>query len=258
MRRMWYAYILSALLIGLTFSSNIWAQKQQNFKLPKDFVYIPPGELKIEEKEVSIKAFYILKTEVTNKQYAEFLNYLKNNNKEAAYEIAKVNVALWDNVQIDGAKEYKEKYSNWENYPVVNITREAAFLYCDYLTIKHNLPKALKLRLPKTEEWMWAASGGLEECDYPWGNNMKNEKNEYQAQFKTLGAKLGPAEVGTFNCNNFGLYDMAGNVSEMVSNPNILKGGSWNSSSEDIKINSEEKYTQAPTTGFRPVISYAL
>lgn len=61
----------------------------------------------------------------------------------------------------------------------------------------------------------------------------------------------------TNNCtsyfpNTFGLYNMSGNVSEMLIEEGKSKGGSWKSHMHDIQIQSEQQYETAnPTTGFR-------
>jgi len=62
-----------------------------------------------------------------------------------------------------------------------------------------------------------------------------------------------PARVDTYYPNNYGLFNCAGNVSEMLSEKGKAKGGNWTSSQYQIQINSPvETYTAAnPTLGFR-------
>lgn len=93
-------------------------------------------------------------------------------------------------------------------------------------------------RLPTASEWEKAARGGLVGQRYPWGNDAPTTQH---AHFKS---KLGPSPytvpVGSHPPNGYGLYDMAGNVSEWVA-PEVgesliirygetfsrLRGGNW-------------------------------
>lgn len=62
-----------------------------------------------------------------------------------------------------------------------------------------------------------------------------------------------PARVDAYFPNNYGLYNCAGNVSEMLAEKGTAKGGNWTSSQYQIQINYPiETYTSAnPTLGFR-------
>ena len=53
--------------------------------------------------------------------------------------------------------------------------------------------------------------------------------------------------------NDFGLYNMSGNVAEMLSEKGITKGRSWMSTKENIEINARNKYdgVALPFIGFR-------
>jgi formylglycine-generating enzyme required for sulfatase activity len=55
--------------------------------------------------------------------------------------------------------------------------------------------------------------------------------------------------------NDFGLYNMSGNVAEMVQTEGISKGGSWRSGAYDIRIDQQSGYEgSSPALGFRPVL----
>ena len=100
-------------------------------------------------------------------------------------------------------------------YPVVHIAYEDALAYA----------KWARKRLPTEAEWVFAARGGLAGKPYVWGDDFRPHgkwmANTYQGQFplKDTGADgyVGVAQVAQFPPNKYGLYDMAGNVWQWVS-----------------------------------------
>ena len=264
--------------------------KNKPVKSPDGFAFIPMGTCEIDSTSVSIQAFFMSKTEVTNKQYRSFLTDLKASGDMQAYQKALPDTTKWlmnNNSYNQPMAELYFRHPAYDNYPVVNISREGAEMYCKWLTKKYeekNGPQKCAFRLPQHEEWIWAARGGLTMVPYPWGGPyLRNSKGCYLCNFRTLNERhitynyekqqyeliSDAAEsfseddafqtmiTGHFAPNNYGLYDMSGNVAEMVQQSGIVVGGSWMSPGADVRIESVAPYTgPAPTVGFRPVMTY--
>lgn len=226
-------------------------------KISKDFAYIPSGSASIGGKEVKFDAFYLLKTEVTNAQYLEFLNDLKSQGKNTEYETSRIRQEKWDEYKVSGV----ESYNTLMEYPVVNIQKEGAQLYCKWLENKLNLDKNsdvfYEVRLPSRSEWEYAARGGIKQMPYPWGTHYTRDKSgNFLAHFYALGQVIGPVKTASYPANNFGLFDMAGNVAEMTSDSPLVMGGSWFSTAEDIQVDKKSEMFVSPTIGFRPVVTF--
>ncbi len=117
----------------------------------------------------------------------------------------------------------------YNDYPVVGVTWEQAEAFCAWRTnylLRSLGPQARyiqRYRLPTEIEWEYAARG-KEGNPYPWqGEEMKNEKGCFYANFKpdegnyTDDGNLITSKVGIYGANSNGLYDMAGNVAEWTS-----------------------------------------
>ena len=131
----------------------------------------------------------------------------------------------------DSFRELAERYvwknaeppEGLENHPVTLVQYVDALDYCQWLAAITG--KAI--RLPSEAEWERAARGGLEGRRYPWGDDI----DPSFANFLTdpmLKAKRGTRSVGSYPCNGYGLYDMAGNVWQWVSDwydPEYYAGG---------------------------------
>jgi formylglycine-generating enzyme required for sulfatase activity len=171
-----------------------------------------------------------------------------------------------------------------ENNPVTNVTWRDAVAYVTWLSIVTKQ----KYRLPTEAEWEYAARAKSKDSqiseDYPFpiDKNFCQYANGADESLKSIfqrtlpcndGYPRGPAPVGTFIPNAFGLHDMHGNVWEWVdgcwgSGPTdpgatdkqtcdrIARGGSWRSSPSDLKSSSRTSFREGharSSLGFRVV-----
>ncbi|HPS12504.1 MAG TPA: SUMF1/EgtB/PvdO family nonheme iron enzyme [Prolixibacteraceae bacterium] len=121
----------------------------------------------------------------------------------------------------------------FNEYPVVGVTWEQANAFCHWRTMfrdqflaASHIQSIHPYRLPTEAEWEYAARGGKVNNKYPWGSYYTStHKGCYLANFKPLrGNYIADSyysaktmKVGSFDPNGYGLYDMAGNVSEWTS-----------------------------------------
>ena len=97
-------------------------------------------------------------------------------------------------------------------HPVVLVRYEDAAAYCRWLADE----TGQIVRLPTEAEWEKAARGGREASKYPWGNEIDPSRGNFLAEAAAK-RQRGTRPTGTYPPNGYGLYDMAGNVWEWVS-----------------------------------------
>ncbi len=121
-------------------------------------------------------------------------------------------------------------HAGYNDYPVVGVSWEQANAFANWRTdfLRRSLGKEgvfiEPYRLPTEAEWEFAARAGNSESMYPWDETLPmDERGCFYANFKPMDGDyvrdghLITSKVGTFKPNDFGLYDMAGNVSEWTS-----------------------------------------
>lgn len=194
-------------------------------------------------------------------------------------------------------------HPSFDDYPVVGVSWVQAKAFSiwrtDFMNTalrKQGVPDVQAYRLPLETEWEYAARGGLDLSMYPWGGPYtRNNKGCFLANFKPLRGNyvddgaVYAAKVGSYEPNEYGLYDMAGNIAEWTSsayhpssylfthdlNPNyeynakpqdppimkrkVIRGGSWKDIAYFLQCSSRDYEYQdstKPYVGFRNVRSY--
>ncbi len=243
--------------------------------LTDGYVLVAPGNMDGEK----LNSFYISSTEISNKQYREFMTDLLENNKADELKQAIVDSSKWHYFGFSDSNpafaNYYFQHKDYNDFPVVNITKLGAELYCKWLTDKYNrkAKQKIKFLLPTEKQWMLAARGGNGLSIYPWeGNSITYTKRgkymgEKMCNYKFDGnisqsskgetRRNVAATVVSYMPNAFGIYNMSGNVSELIADKDFTKGGSWNSVADKVKITSSESYSEvqvpSPVVGFRPI-----
>jgi len=251
----------------------------------EDYVYLPSGNMFYDGETKSFQSFFIQTTEVSNLEYQTFLNDLIIQKRYNEYETAKVDSNKWVEIYGKGMESMNLYFSHpsYNNYPVCNISRAGAELYCLWLTkelqkidkrksASNNQSRYKYIRLPYRSQWCYAASNRKDNQVYPWGwDSVKNEKNNYVVNFKPFSNSY--HDDGAFNqslCRSYitsmnGIFNLSGNVAEMVyenynSKTYGTAGGSWENNAEEIKIFGPDPYsgitTPHPAIGFRVVLSF--
>ena len=131
-------------------------------------------------------------------------------------------------------------FQGFNKYPVVGVNWNQCNAFCNWRTHYWKSERdrlkqytESEFRLPSEEEWEWAARGGRNESPYPWGGPyIINKKGCYLANFKpqrgnyAADGGLYTVPVDWYASNDYGLKNMAGNVSEWTSSAYF--GGSYN------------------------------
>ena len=188
-------------------------------------------------KQVTIGAFYMDETEVTNNMYRQFVNAIRQDSADVLGE-EYIMTELYPDTTVwmrdftyhmgDPLMEYYYGHPAFDDYPVVGVDWFAAKYFSQWRTkLKNDYNKEQGMfpmpnyRLPSEAEWEYAARGGRDMATFPWGGPyLRNNQGCMLANFKP-----GRGDFYSDGCtytsptavyfpNDFGLYDMSGNVAE--------------------------------------------
>ncbi len=266
-----------------------------------DSLYLPIDESLERKRKIDTKKLKYVYVTFDN------ANAAKNNGTTKDF-LKKVEVAVYPDTAV-WVKDFNYSYNDpmhqdyfwhqaYNEYPVVGVSWEQAKAFCNFRTEKRNNYLAGKkkgsgkepsFRLPTEAEWEYAARGGLEYAKYPWGGpytttdrgcflaNFKPERGNYAAD-----GALYTLEAKSYNPNDYGLYNMAGNVAEWTNtaynpssyylgstiNPNVvdqsnqrkvIRGGSWKDVAYFLEVGTRDyEYGDSARSyiGFRTVQDY--
>jgi formylglycine-generating enzyme required for sulfatase activity len=234
------------------------------------------------------EALWASSAELSVQEYETFLMDLVKNRDYDQLMVTKAEKTDWMSLlpeqyrQLSKDDIFKHGHPDDANMPIQNISHEAAVAYCDWLTKVYNNSDYKKkkfqhviFRLPTETEWMKTAKAGHSTAPYPWGGYQpRNAKGCYLANFNVTG--LSNEEAAAKDCedcekqltandggfftvltdayfpNDFGCYNMSGNVAEMVQKKGIAKGGSWEDLPKNCQVDAVKSYTKSsPAIGFR-------
>ena len=231
-------------------------EARRALRAPKgvDMAWIPSGKFtmgsndgQLDERpihDVKIKGFWMDRYEVTNDQFAKFVEatgYVTTAEQspdpalfpDAPKEnLVPGSVVFTPPPRVETLNNHMQWWSyvkgaNWRhpegpdsdikgrgNHPVVHVS----WFDCEAYA------KWAGKRLPTEAEWEYACRGGLEQNPYSWGRERFEKgmwmMNIWQGQFPNENLAQdgfkGTAPVGSFPPNSYGLHDMAGNVWEWV------------------------------------------
>lgn len=187
-------------------------------------------------RQVRVAGFYIQKYEVSNAEFASFVSEIGHVTEAENFGDSFVlENLLSEGVKVGITQAVKDapwwlpvKSASWfqpegmdssidsrGDHPVVHVSWNDAVAFCEWGGG----------RLPTEAEWEYAARGGLEGRLFPWGNNptpkgeywMNIWQGEFPVQNTLEDSFLATAPVDSYHPNKYGLFNMAGNVWEWVS-----------------------------------------
>ena len=171
---------------------------------------------------VTLSAYYIAPYLVTVQEYCDFLNSSGEHVESGTFIVRKDGGEVLVNYPYSPITQDSGKYvpkAGTSRQPMYYVTWEGAALYCNYLSEKEGRNpiyqptnqwacdfRAGGYHLPTEAQWECAARGKHFNGIYPWGNAISPSNANYGGNFGYI------TNVGTYKPNDYGLYDMAGNV----------------------------------------------
>ena len=204
-----------------------------------DLVVVPAGSFRMgditgvgldNERPVQTQdlkqSFGISETEISVKAFETFVNatsYVTDAEKQkgcAAYEDGQ---AVWK----DDRNWRNPGFAQNDNSPVVCVSMHDAKAYVEWIS----QASSHAYKLPTEARWEYAARAG-KETDYWWGEGVSTD-NANCGWCGSQWSNVSTAPVGSFERNDFGLFDTVGNVwewttSNQAEGNSVVRGGAWN------------------------------
>ncbi|MDA1192440.1 MAG: SUMF1/EgtB/PvdO family nonheme iron enzyme, partial [Candidatus Poribacteria bacterium] len=187
-----------------------------------DWVSVSPGgRITINGTSFEVQPFSLARYEITNAQFEAFVNASDGASK----------AAWWRGMPPNVFKTIAASDNPQPNAPKTNVTWYQAVAFTRWLNAQmKEANRTLEVRLPTEWEWQWAAQGGSETREYPWGDWRDGYANTDAGGLgKTTAVGMYPS-----GSSKSGALDMGGNVWEWCLNeydaPYIIDGLSTNKS----------------------------
>ncbi|NQV52485.1 MAG: SUMF1/EgtB/PvdO family nonheme iron enzyme [Flavobacteriales bacterium] len=223
-----------------------------------DFTKVLPGVVKVTEN------LYYDATEITNMNWLEYLNWLKGKTggkASNAYQTALPDSTVWKfGLEKDSPYlKYYFRHVAYQSYPVVGVSWQQASEYCAWRTERvaeyleangkrEKAPPYFAYRLPTEEEFKLMYDNMVQYPDFVGAEgkrkflgmsryNMKREMDEFTSEVGDMGDHADvTAPVKSYWPNDFGVYNIRGNVTEWLMQANSHAGGSWmDSFADDVR-----------------------
>ena len=145
--------------------------------------------------------------------------------------------------------------------PVIYVSWTEAKAYAEWLSVQ----TGKNYRLPTESEWEYAARGKTKKDEWS-GTSIRSELEDYAVYSENSGGKTQPVRGDKpRKPNDYGLYDMSGNVWEWVHDfydevneencgTRVIRGGSWNSIPVTLRVSNRRRLNpvyRSNTIGFR-------
>ena len=214
------------------------------------YTFVMPGApVNVTATFVLPPAFPVSSTEVTAGNITFNMIKVEGNDDISTFYIGECEVteALWMEVMGSNPSSYQGNLA--DNLPVENLTWND----CQTFIAKLNQMTHLQFRLPTAQEWLFAAAGGNNSQGYTYsGSNSINNVAWYASnceQKQTVGTKMP---------NELGIYDMSGNVYEIIQEATGVYGGGWHAPANRCTVGyywgANETFAD-DDTGFRLAIT---